>query len=164
MSNGASDPWGNLTRMWTEMAAEAWRPPLAGGTESPELFSKARGEMMCAWSEWCEQWMRSSAFLDAQKQSLDGNLAVHKQFRANLRRMQRELQLAGREDIDALATAIRRSERRLGEQFEEMSARLKALDLKLDRLLGQRGARSANVNGASGGSPKRDAKKRRQAE
>ena len=75
--------------------------------------------MLRTWSQWCEQWMRSPAFLEAQKQGLSGNLAVHKQLRANLRRIQRELQLAGREDIDALAATIRRSERRIVEQLEE---------------------------------------------
>jgi hypothetical protein len=89
---------------------------------------------MQSWSQWWEQWLRSPAFLDAQRQMLDGNLAVRKQFRTGLRRMQRDLQLAGREDIDALDAAIRRSERRILDQLEETSAQLRALEAKIDRL------------------------------
>ena len=89
---------------------------------------------MQVWSDWCEQLMRSSAFLEAQKQCLNGSLAFRKQFRANLRRMQRELQIAGREDIDALVAAVRRSQRRVLDQLEETSERLQALEAKLDCL------------------------------
>ena len=68
--------------------------------------------------------MRSSAFLEAQKQCMSGSLALRKQIRANLRRMQRELQIAGREDIDALVAAVQRSQRRVLDQLEETSERL----------------------------------------
>ncbi len=65
---------------------------------------------------------------------MSGSLAVRKQIRANLRRMQRELQIAGREDIDALVAAVQRSQRRVLDQLEETSERLQALEAKLDCL------------------------------
>ncbi len=65
---------------------------------------------------------------------MGGSLAFRKQIRGNLRRMQRELQLAGREDIDALVAAVRRSQRRVLDQLEETSQQLHALDAKLDRI------------------------------
>ena len=65
--------------------------------------------------------MRSSAFLEAQKRCMTEAWAFRKQIRANLRRMQRELQIAGREDIDALAAAVQRSQRRVLDQLEENS-------------------------------------------
>ena len=116
--------------------------------------------MMQMWSDWCEQWMRSPAFLEAQKQMLDGNLAVRKQFRAAVRRMQREMQLAGREDIDALEAAIRRSERRILDQLDEVSSQMKALEAKIDRL-GRRARKSADDDGAAANGARR---KRRPAE
>ena len=107
---------------------------LQGSTASPEMFRKGRADFMQVWSDWCEQMLRSSAFLDMQKQCMGGNLAVRKQIRANLRRMQRDLQIAGREDIDALVAAVRRSQRRVLDQLEETSERLQALEAKLDCL------------------------------
>jgi chromosome segregation ATPase len=97
--------------------------------------------------------MRSSAFLEAQKNSLDGSLAFRKLIRTNLRRTQRDLQLAGREDVDALAAAIRRSQRRVLDQLEENAERLQSLEAKLDRL-GQQmerivGAQHGAENGAA---------------
>ena len=139
MGNDMNDPFSNLTQMWLQMAAnatQAWQP-VAGSTASPEVFRKGRADLMQVWSDWCEQLMRSSAFLEAQKQFLGGNLAVRKQIRTNLRQVQRELQLAGREDIDALVVAIRRSQRRVLDQLEETSERMRALEAKLD-CLGQR--------------------------
>jgi hypothetical protein len=136
MGSDTNDPFSNLTRMWMEMAAnamQAWQPS-AGGTASPEIFRQGRADLLQVWSDWCEQLMRSSAFLEAQKQGMSGTLAFRKQIRANLRRVQRELQIAGREDIDALVAAIRRSQRRVLDQLEETSDRLQSLETKLDRL------------------------------
>ena len=153
--SSANDPMSAWQRFWMDSAAQAMQSwmPAGGSTQSPEIIRKARGDMMQMWSDWCEQWLRSPAFLEAQKQMLDGNLAVRKQFRTGLRKMQRELQLAGRDDIDALEAAIRRSERRILDQLDEMSSKLQALEAKIDRL-GRRARQSsgdvssADANGA----------------
>ncbi|MGO9113238.1 MAG: hypothetical protein ACLP9L_28735 [Thermoguttaceae bacterium] len=137
MGSDMNDPFSNLTRMWMEMAAnamQAWQPSV-GPTASPEMFRKSRSDFMQIWSDWCEELMRSSAFLEAQKQCVSGSLAFRKQIRANLRRMQRDLQIAGREDIDALVAAVQRSQRRVLGQLDETSERLQALEAKLDCLI-----------------------------
>src|SRR5208337_3303574 len=136
MGSNTSDPFSNLTRMWMELVAnsmQVWQP-LTEGTASPELFRKGRSDFLQAWSDWCEEMMRSSTFLEGQKQCMNGNLAFRKQIRTNLRRIQRELQIAGREDIDALVATVKRSQRRLLDQLEEHSERLQALEAKLDSL------------------------------
>ena len=152
MGSDTNDPFSTLTRTWLEMAAnamQAWQP-LTGPTASPDMFRKGRANLLQAWSDWCEQLMRSSAFLEAQKQFMNGNLAFRKQLRTNLRRMQRQLQIAGREDIDALAAAVRRSQRRVLDQLEETSERLQSLEAKLD-CLGERLARfMGSEEGAAG--------------
>ncbi len=165
MSSNGSDPVSAWTRFWLDSAAqamEAWTPA-AGSTQSPEVIRKYRADLMQAWSDWAEKWLRSPAFLDAQKQLLDGNLAVRKQFRAVMRRMQRELQLAGREDIDALEAAIRRSERRILDQMEETSAQLKALEAKIDRF-GRRAKRSGEGGEHTGAAANGARRKRRSTE
>jgi len=166
MSNDAFDPFGAWTRIWMETAAQAMQPWLSAGgtTQSPELIRKGRADWMQFWSESFERWLRSPAFLDAQKQMLDGNLAVRKQFRAAMRKMQRELQLAGREDIDALEAAIRRSERRVLDQLEELSAQLRAVEAKVGRAR-RRGKRPADSeNGAPDASANGSRRKRRAVE
>ncbi len=148
MGSDMNDPFSNMTRMWMEMTAnamQAWQPTL-GGTASPELVRKARSDFLQVWSDWCEELMRSSAFLEAQKQCMTGNLAVRKQFRSTLRKIQKELQIAGREDIDALVVAVRRSERRVLDQLQETSERFQALESKLD-CLGERMERFMEVFG-----------------
>jgi hypothetical protein len=149
MSDGF-DPFGAWTRFWMDSAAQAMQSwaPASGTTQSPEFLRKARADLMQTWSDWWEQWLRSPAFLDAQKQMLDGNLAMRKQFRTVLRRMQRDLQLAGREDIDALEAAIRRSERRILDRLDETSAQLRALEAKIDRLTRRRKSSADGENTA----------------
>ncbi len=153
MGNDNDDPFSNLSRMWTEMAAsamQAWQP-MMGGTASPDLFRKGRSDFLQVWSDWCEQLLRSSAFLEAQKQCMTGSLAFRKQIRANLRRAQRELQIAGREDIDALVAALRRSQRRVLDQLEENSERLQGLEAKLDGLSEQLQRFVGRAEGAENG-------------
>ena len=153
MGSDMNDPFSNLTQMWLQMAAnatQAWQPA-AGSTASPEMFHKGRADLMQVWSDWCEQLLRSSAFLEAQKQSMTRSLALRKQIRANLRRMQRELQIAGREDIDALVVAVKRSQRRVLDQLEETSERIQALEAKLDCL----GERLERFMGVEAGAPDR---------
>jgi hypothetical protein len=150
MGGDTNGPFSALTQMWMEMAAsamQAWQPS-AGPTASPEILRKGRSDLLQVWSDWCEQLMRSSAFLEAQKQCMTGNLAVRKQFRANLRRMQRDLQIAGREDIDALVAAVRRSQRRVLDQLEETSERLQSLEAKLDGLCARFERLMGSENGA----------------
>ncbi|MGA2258858.1 MAG: hypothetical protein ABSG53_29675 [Thermoguttaceae bacterium] len=136
MDSDMNYPFSNLTRMWMEMAANAMQAcqPLAGSTASPDMFRTGRADFMQVWSDWCEEMMRSSAFLEAQKQCINGSLGLRKQIRTNLRRVQRELQIAGRDDIDALVAAVKRSQRRVLDQLEETSERLQALETKLDCL------------------------------
>jgi hypothetical protein len=160
----SSDPMSAWTRFWMDSAAQAMQAwtPAGGTTQSPELLRQCRADLMQTWSDWCEQWLRSPGFLEAQKQMLSGNLAARRQFRAVLRKMQRELQLAGREDIDALEAAIRRSERRVLDQLEETTAQLRALEAKIDRL-GRR--RSGESDAGSGnGAADRPRRKRRPVE
>lgn len=151
MGSESNDPFGNLTQLWLEAAQRAMRAcEPTGSTASPEIVRKGRSEFMQLWSDWLEQMMRSSAFLEAQKQCLNGSLGLRKQIRTNLRRMQRELQLAGREDIDALAAAIRRSQDRVLDQLEETSGRLQSLEVKLDGLCERIGRFMGFDDGASG--------------
>jgi hypothetical protein len=137
MDGDGADPFGRFARTWAEMAANAMRAwqPWAGGagsTASPDVFRKARLDFLQLWNDWCEELLRSSAFLEAQKQCMSGNLAVRKQMRAHLRRIQRELQLAGREDIDAVVAAVQRSQRRILDRLDETFDRLQTLEAKLD--------------------------------
>ena len=101
------------------------------------MFRKGRSDFLQVWSDWCEQLMRSSAFLEAQKQCMSGSLAFRKQIRANLRRMQRELQIAGREDIDALVAAVSGRSAASSTNWKRPPSGCKALEAKLD-CLGER--------------------------
>jgi len=164
MGSETNDPFSNLTRMWLELAAsamQAWQPSV-GGTASPEMFRKGRSDLMQVWSDWCEELLRSPAFLEAQKQCMSGSLAFRKQFRVNLRKVQRELQTAGREDIGALVATVQRSQRRVLDQLEETSERLQALQSKLDclserieRFMGLEDGASGRADGDGNGAKKK---------
>ena len=161
MGSEINNPFSDMTRVWLEMTAAALKG-WAGSTTSPEIFHQGRADFVQFWNDWCEQWMRSPTFLEAQKNYMDGNLAFRKQFRANLRRMQKELQIAGRDDIDALLAAVQRSQSRILDQLEDTSERMVALEAKLDDLSGTRplsgcedGAAGRATSGGNGGTKRR---------
>ena len=126
-------PW---MRMWLDMtsgameACQAW----AGATASPEPVRQIRSAMLEAWSDYWDQCLRSPMFLNATRQAVAQSTQIRKQFGEYLDRLYSESPVAGREDMEQLLRALRRSEERLLEQLEDVSARLEALDAGLDAL------------------------------
>jgi hypothetical protein len=124
-----------MMRLWANMVTSAMGAcqPWTGGTASPELVRETRASAFNAWSEYWEEFLRSPAFLDAQRQAMAGSLESKRQVRECLGRLNHELQLATSEDVDELLRAIKRIEQRVSEQFDELSARLDRLSAQLNR-------------------------------
>jgi hypothetical protein len=144
MDNDARDPVAGMfpwMQLWFDAASKAmeagqtWTGPAwAGPTASPDVLRQARSAFMKTWSDCWEQWLRSSAFLDSSRQSLAGGMEMHKHAREFVDQVQRELRVAGRQDVDELALAIRRAERRVLDQLDEVSERLDAVAARLESL------------------------------
>ena len=138
---------GDLMRLWLDMASQtaqacqAW----SGAAASPEAFRQGRSDLFKVWSDYWEQFLRSSSFLEAQKRSLTGSLEYRKQFREYLGRLHHELQLASAQDIDQLMISVRRMGEDLREQFEQAGQRLDGLSTQLGALAARVGALEKSI-------------------
>ena len=123
-------------RAWNAMAnsaaeaCQAWE----GSTASPDAVRDARSMMFKAWSDSWEQFLRSPAFLEATRQSLAANVETRKQVHEYLARLHREFQLASCQDIDQVVQVLQRLERRLLDEFEQVSTQLESVSTRLNSL------------------------------
>ena len=87
--------------------------------------------MFKAWTDACEQWLRSTPFLEATKQTFDAGADLRKQSHEFIDQFQREMRLAGRQDAEEVTLAVRRMERRVLDELDEVSGRLDVLSARL---------------------------------
>ena len=102
--------------------------------------------MFKAWSDYCEQFMRTPDFLNMMKQSLSASLEARKQLNDFLARTQHELQGASRQDADQIMASIQRMEERLADGMEDMTSRLQRLEGRLEKLESSNGASGSKKN------------------
>jgi hypothetical protein len=139
MSGENNSPTGNpseMMRHWFEMASEATAAcqKWAVNQVSPDTMRQTRANVLKMWSEYWEQLLRSSSFLDAEKQCMSGNLEYRKQMHEFLGQLHHEMQLATAQDIDQLTRTLRRMGEDQQEQCEQICQRLDKLATQVDAL------------------------------
>ena len=153
MSDETPDPFSEATRqftegqnqfarMWTDFAGKMASSGFSFSPEStpPESAKEMRATFFKAWSEYCDQYMRSPEFLESWKKAMDGAIQFRQQMNESLGRLHHEFQGTSRQDIDHLMQALSHLERRLvanhersAQQIEEMAERIKELEQQLAR-------------------------------
>ncbi len=129
------DGMADMMRLWFDMASQATDACQAmAGSLSPDAFRSNRANLFKVWGDYWEQFLRSSPFLDAQKQFLTGGTESRNRMREYLGWLHHEMQLASSQDIDQVIKALRRLGEDIGEQFEQVDRRLKNLNAQLDSL------------------------------
>ncbi len=141
-----SDGLGDWMRLWCETTSRTMEAfgSLATNPVAPEACRETRSRMFQAWSDYWEQYLRSTPFLEAQKQFGKAATEPRKQIHDVLGQFYHELQLATAEDIDQVMRALRRLAEDAAEQHEAMAARLNEMAARLDAL-------AASVEGAAQG-------------
>lgn len=117
------------SKMWTEFANKAFAaatsvPP---GTTPPDAARQFRSAFLHAWAAYCDEFMRSSEFLELMKQSMRNAIEFRQQLNQFLGRMHHEFQGTSRQDVDQLMLAIRHVEQRLTDSMDRLSARVDQL-------------------------------------
>ncbi len=118
-----------FTRMWGDFAMKMMTAGMAvsPGSAPPDAARQVRGAMFKAMSEQCEQFMRSPAFLEMMKQSMDAAVTLRTQVNEFLNRAHHEAQGVARDDVDNLMLTIRHFESRVLDRLEELERRIDAL-------------------------------------
>ena len=151
MSDNNGDPFAEATRqftqgqnqflkMWTDFAGKMATAGVSFSPEAtpPDAARDMRSAFFKAWSEHCEQYMRSPEFLDSWKKAMDGAIEFRREMNQSLGRMHHEFGGTSRQDVDHLMQAMSHLERRLVDNqeratqtIEQLADRLEALEKKL---------------------------------
>ena len=123
----AADPF---TKFWTDMMSKMGSsgvtPPF--GVSQEEVSRQMRQACFDAWAKYCEDFMRSEAFLDAMKKSMDGALAFRQQVNDFLKKAVGDSPLASSDDTETIVLAVRSLEERVLDRIEALSRRVEALE------------------------------------
>jgi uncharacterized coiled-coil protein SlyX len=125
-----------LMRHWFEMVSQTseacheWTKKQV----STESMHHTRSTIFKIWGEYWENIFRSSAFLNAEKQFMSGNLEYRKKIHEFLGQLHHEMQLATVPDIDQLVRTLRRMGEDQQEQQEQICQRLDKMAAQLDDL------------------------------
>ena len=135
-TTSTTDGMAGMMRLWLDMAAHATEAyqTLAGTAVSPEAMRQGQSNLYKIWGDWWDRYLRSTPFLDAQKQYAGRNVEFQKQIREQLGRLHHELQLASAEDIDQLMIGVRRIGEELREHCESIDERIAGFSAQLDAL------------------------------
>ena len=125
-----------FTRTWADFAGQMMRAGTAftPGSTPPEMSQEMRSAMFKAWSEYCDQYMRSPEFLQMMKQSLSASLEARKQLNEFLGRMQHEFQGSTRQDVDEITATLHHMERRIVDGLDELNSRFQDLEKRIKQL------------------------------
>jgi hypothetical protein len=154
MVENDGNPFGDATRqftegqnqflkMWTDFAGKMGGAGVSFSPSStpPDMTKEMRATFFKAWSEYCDEYMRSPAFLDSWKKAMDSAIDFRRQMNQSMGKVHHEFQGTSRQDIDQLMIALTHLERRLvdnlertGGRVEEMADRIDALEKKLKGL------------------------------
>jgi hypothetical protein len=135
-NNEPSNGLGDCMRLWFETTSRTMQAfeSLSTNPIAPEACRETRSQMFQAWSDYWEQFLRSSPFLQAQKQYANAGTATGKQLHESLGQFYHELQLATSQDIDQVMRALRRIAEDMAEQQESMRARFDDLAARVESL------------------------------
>jgi len=136
---GPTNPGEMFTRMWSDFAAKMASAGMAPGAASPaaaspDMARQMRDMFFKAWSEACDQYMRSEEFRRMMRESMTAAIELRKQLNAQLGEFQHAMQGASRQDVDRLLQGIDMLDRRVNETFEELIGRFDSLSKRLDEL------------------------------
>jgi len=142
---GPADPF---TKFWTDMA-QKMAPGAMGNMGMPgamgaqvgaafpgaeaaqEATVKAmRKAFFDAWAQQCDEFMRSDAFLEGMKQSMDSALAFREQVNKFMGQAMKDSPLPTREDTDSILQGLRGFEERVLDQIEALAERVGRLEAK----------------------------------
>lgn len=130
--NGDAGSTEAFTKFWTDMFARMTPPGGAGmpfAPPSPEETAKQmRQAMFDSWAKHCEDFMRSDAFLDAMKKSMDGALAFRQKLNDFLTKTLQETQIPARSDVESILLAVRRMEEKVLDRVESLTQRVEELE------------------------------------
>ena len=125
------------TNLWMDFATKVAGAGMAYRPDEklpPEIAESMRSATFTAMAQAADKFLRSEQFLGMMKQSLDSSISFRKQLNDLLTQGHHSVQGVARQDMDAMAIAVRHLETRILSRMEELCERLDHMTERLDRL------------------------------
>ena len=121
-------------KMWSDFAATLTKAGMAFSPEDtpPDAARSVRTNVLKAWSQYCDDFLRSEEFVNTMKQSMKQSIEFKKQMNQMMGNVHHEFQGASRQDIDHLMQTISHLERRIIDSVERMESQLDAMGKRMD--------------------------------
>ena len=173
MSENNGDPFAEAARqftqgqnqfqkMWTDFASKMGMAGVSFSpdTTPPDAARAMRSTFFKAWSEYCEQYMRSPEFLDSWKKAMDGAIQFRRQMNQSLGQMHHDFGGTSRQDVDHLMQSMTHLERRLVDSQERAAASVEKMAKSIAALEEKLAAAEKNRAAAPAAKSKRTPKRK----
>lgn len=120
---------GSFAQMWSDFAMKMMSAGMAAspGSPPPQAAREVRAAVFRALNEQAENFMRSPAFLDMVRQSMNAAVDLRAQLNDFLTKAHHEMQGVARDDVDTIMLTIRHFESRVLDRLEAMERRIEEL-------------------------------------
>ena len=122
-----SDPF---SRFWVDLMSKMSGTPFAptASQMQDDAMKRMRQAFFDAWAKHCDEFLRSDAFLDVLKKSMDSALAFKQELNEFLTKALHDQQMPARSDTDSILLVLRSMEDRVLERMDRLSRRVDALE------------------------------------
>lgn len=136
MPNGEFDQMKQFGQLWLDMLSRSGSmfDQMKPGEPPTEAARQVRGAVFKSMADQTEQFMRSEAFLQGMKQSLDAALTFQKQYQTMFTEFRHSTEGVASADIDAVMVMLRQMESRVLDRLEDLETHLNGISERLDRL------------------------------
>lgn len=129
-TKSVSDPFSSfwtefMSRMWSAVPGASAAPP---PSPSQEMMNQMRRVFFDAMAAHADQFMRSEAFLNSMKQSMDNALAWQQMMNQYLQKGVSATQMPSQADADHVVLLVRGMEDRVMKKLEELEKRVDRVD------------------------------------
>jgi hypothetical protein len=127
-SGAASDPF---SRFWVDLMSKMSGTPFAptASQMQDDAMKRTRQAFFDAWAQHCDEFLRSDAFLEVMKKSMDSALAFKQELNEFMTKALHDQQMPARSDTDSILVVLRSMEDRVLERIDRLSRRVDALEL-----------------------------------
>lgn len=122
-----------FTKFWSDMMSQMSGAGFGAMFEgSRENAQKAmRQAFLDAWQHHCEEFMRSDAFLESMKISMDNAMSFREQMNKFVSDAMRQSPLPTKTDTDSILQVLHGFEVRVLDQMQRMTTRIDSLEARL---------------------------------
>lgn len=115
----SADPF---TKFWTDCVSKMTGAGFAAPPQylSDESIKQMRKAFFDAWASHCDEFMRSPAFLEGMKKTMDASLAFREQLNEFMTRALHESQVPARSDTDSIMLVLRSLEERVLSRLDRL--------------------------------------------